>query len=151
MRGMPPLFTTQQVAVIGAPEPEGRPLDIGAEKTFNAPKLRAGFKVPTLRNVGLTAPYMHSGLFDNLRDTAEFYNKGRGHAVPEGVDLHLHWHITSPELTDYELDRLVDFLRALTDESLKPSIPERVPSGLTPIEQQPANTLITTGHSGDSL
>ena len=141
---MPPLFTTQQVAVIGAPEPDGRTLDIGAEKTFNAPKLKAGFKVPTLRNVAQTAPYMHSGLFDNLRDTAEFYNKGRGHAVPEGADLHLHWHITSPDLTDYELDRLVDFLGTLTDESLKPQIPARVPSGLSPIDNKNAAQLATT-------
>lgn len=141
---MPPLFTTQQVAVIGAPEPDGRTLDIGAEKTFNAPKLKAGFKVPTLRNVAQTAPYMHSGLFDNLRDTAEFYNKGRGHAVPEGVDLHLHWHITSPDLTDYELDRLVDFLGTLTDESLKPQIPARVPSGLSPIDNKNAAQLATS-------
>ena len=81
---MPPLFTTQQVAVIGAPEPPGRELDIGAEKTFNAPKLKGGFKVPTLRNIAMTAPYMHSGAFENLRDTAEFYNKGRGHAIPDG-------------------------------------------------------------------
>lgn len=130
---MPPLFTTQQVAVIGAPEPEGLPLDVGAEKTFNAPKLKAGFKVPTLRNIALTAPYMHSGVFDNLRDASEFYNKGRGHAVPEGVELHLHWHITSPDLTDDEVDRLVDFMGALTDESLKPAIPGAVPSGLTPV------------------
>jgi cytochrome c peroxidase len=91
-----------------------------------------------------TAPYMHSGLFDNLRDTAEFYNKGRGHAVPEGVDLHLHWHITSPDLTDYELDRLVDFLGTLTDESLKPQIPARVPSGLPPIDNKNAAQLATT-------
>lgn len=134
---MPPLFTTQQVAVIGAPEPEGLPLDIGAEKTFNAPKLKAGFKVPTLRNITQTAPYMHSGVFDNLRDASEFYNKGRGHAIPEGVDLHLHWHITSPELTDDEIDRLVDFMGALTDESLKPRTPATVPSGLTPITHKP--------------
>lgn len=148
---MPPLFTTQQVAVIGAPEPDGRAMDIGAEKTFNAPKLKAGFKVPTLRNIAQTSPYMHSGLFDNLRDTAEFYNKGRGHAIPEGVDLHLHWHITSPDLTDYELDRLVDFLGTLTDESLKPQIPARVPSGLPPIDTkntaQLATTIATPGES----
>jgi cytochrome c peroxidase len=86
----PPLFTNQQVAVIGAPEPEGRALDIGAERTFNAPKLKAGFKVPTLRNIDLTAPYMHSGKFDDLHAVAEFYNGGRGHAVPDGVGLHLH-------------------------------------------------------------
>jgi cytochrome c peroxidase len=137
----PPLFTNQQVAVIGAPEPEGRSFDIGAEKTFNATKLKGGFKVPTLRNIARTAPYMHSGLFDSLRDTVEFYNGGRGHAIPKGVDLHLHWHISSPDLTDYELDRIVDFLGALTDESLTPRVPERVPSGLTPITHTISNTL----------
>ena len=100
--------------------------------------------MPTLRNVALTAPYMHSGLFDNLRDTAAFYNGGRGHAVPEGENLHLHWHITSPELTDYELDRLVDFLGTLTDESLKPRVPARVPSGLTPINHSAREQIATT-------
>ncbi|NND66830.1 MAG: cytochrome-c peroxidase, partial [Halioglobus sp.] len=129
----PPLFTNQQIAVIGAPEPPGLPFDPGAQKIFNAEKLRGGFKVPTLRNIARTGPYMHSGLFDNLRDTAAFYNGGRGHAVPEGEDLHLHWHITSPDLTDYELDRLVDFLGTLTDESLAPPVPQRVPSGLMPV------------------
>lgn len=139
----PPLFTNQQVAVIGAPEPDGRALDIGAEKTFDAPQLKAGFKVPTLRNISRTAPYMHSGLFDTLRDTVEFYNKGRGHAVPEDVNLNLHWHISSPDLKDYELDRLVDFLGTLTDESLTPQIPERVPSGLTPITHKPSKQIAT--------
>jgi cytochrome c peroxidase len=133
----PPLFTNQQVAVIGAPEPDGRPLDIGAEKTYAAPQLKAGFKVPTLRNIGTTAPYMHSGKFDNLHAVTEFYNGGRGHAVPAGVDLQLHWHISSPGLSDYELDRLVDFLGTLTDESLTPQIPQHLPSGLTPIAPTP--------------
>jgi len=151
----PPLFTNQQVAVIGAPEPEGLPFDAGAEKTFDAPKLRGGFKVPTLRNIARTAPYMHSGLFDNLRDAAAFYNGGRGHAVPEGEHLYLHWHITSPELTDYELDRLVDFLGALTDETLMPRVPERVPSGLTPIDDNagqdsPAHIASNSTTSGES-
>lgn len=148
----PPLFTNQQVAVIGAPEPPGRPLDIGAEKTFNSPELRAGFKVPTLRNIDTTAPYMHSGKFDNLLDIAKFYNGGRGHAVPEGVDLHLHWHISSPDLTDYELERLVDFLGTLTDESLKPQIPQQLPSGLTPVNHQTTEHLVktTTSPGGSS-
>ncbi|MEZ5502937.1 MAG: cytochrome c peroxidase [Halioglobus sp.] len=148
---MPPLFTNQQVAVIGAPEPDGRPLDVGAEKTFNAPKLKAGFKVPTLRNIDRTAPYMHSGKFNNLHEVAEFYNGGRGHAVPAGMDLHLHWHISSPNLTEYELDRLVDFLGTLTDESLTPRVPEQLPSGLEPVVHSPRPQIATTKKtSGDA-
>lgn len=126
----PPLFTNQQIAVIGTPEPEGRALDIGAEATFKDKTRRGGFKVPSLRNIEKTAPYMHSGRFENLRETVEFYTKGRGHAVPEGEKLYLHWHIWEPELTDAELDLLVDFLKTLTDESFSPKIPDIVPSGI---------------------
>ena len=148
----PPLFTNQQIAVIGAPEPEGMAIDVGAQKTFKEPRLKAGFKVPTLRNIDRTAPYMHSGSFDSLHAVAEFYNGGRGHAVPEGVDLQLHWHISSPDLSDYELDRLVDFMGTLTDESLKPQIPQWLPSGLTPISHKSTtHTAIITTKSGESL
>jgi cytochrome c peroxidase len=126
----PPLFTNQQLAVLGTPEPDGKALDAGAEIPYNDPTLRGAFKIPSLRNVALTAPYMHSGRFKTLRETVEFYTKGRGHAVPEGENLYLHWHIWEPELTDTELDRLVDFLHTLTDESFMPKRPDRLPSGL---------------------
>ena len=36
------------------------------------------FKTPTLRNVGLTAPYMHNGAFGTLKEDVEFYNAGGG-------------------------------------------------------------------------
>jgi len=126
----PPLFTNQQIAVIGVPELEGKPLDLGAEIPNNDPSMRGGFKVPSLRNIASTAPYMHSGSKETLRDAAEFYNLGRGHAVPDDENLRLHWHIWEPNLTDVELDRLVDFMNTLTDESFMPLIPAKVPSGL---------------------
>jgi cytochrome c peroxidase len=107
---------------------------VGAEATFGSPKLKGAFKVPTLRNVARTAPYMHSGAFTELRDAVEFYNKGRGHAVPKDMRLYLHWHITDPHLTAAEIDRVVDFLGTLTDEAFLPATPARVPSGLTPID-----------------
>ncbi len=134
----PPLFTNQQIAVIGAPEPKGRPFDVGAEKVLHAEKLLGGFKVPTLRNIAQTAPYMHSGAFGTLRETVVFYNKGRGNAVPPGLKLYLHWHISDPKLTDDEVDRLVDFLQTLTDEVFMPRVPDRVPSGLEPLDNPPA-------------
>jgi len=126
----PPLFTNEQIAVIGMPEPPGMPFDVGAEKTFGSPKLKGGFKVPTLRNITRTAPYSHDGAFSNLRAAVDFYNKGRGNAVPQGMHLYLHWHISDPNLTEAEVDRIVDFLGALTDETFLPQEPARVPSGL---------------------
>ena len=128
----PPLFTNQQVAVIGSPEPPGMARDIGAGATFDSPKLRGAFKVPTLRNVARTAPYMHSGRFETLGEVVAFYNGGRGHAVSEDESLQLHWHIVSPDLAERELDQLVAFLGTLTDERFLPRVPEQVPSGLTP-------------------
>lgn len=142
----PPLFTNQQIAVLGTPEPDGRALDVGAEASFDEPRLKGGFKVPTLRNIAQTAPYMHSGRFKTLRETVAFYTGGRGHAVPEGVQMEIHWHIWDPDLTDYELDRLVDFLQTLTDETFAPPIPEAVPSGLTPIgnAETPSRAVVET-------
>lgn len=126
----PPLFTNQQIAVIGVPEAEGKPFDPGAEVPYHDPTMKGGFKVPSLRNIAKTAPYMHAGNFKTLREATEFYNLGRGHAVPKGEDLKLHWHIWEPNLTDEEIDRLVDFMNTLTDESFTPKIPTEVPSGL---------------------
>ena len=132
----PPLFTNQQIAVIGSPEPEGADFDPGAEVTFNDPTRRGGFKVPSLRNIDKTGPYMHSGNFKTLKEAARFYTLGRGHAVPEGERLYLHWHIWEPDLGEEELDRLVDFLQTLTDESFMPIIPETVPSQrINPLEK----------------
>ncbi len=86
------------------------------------------FRTPSLRNVAVTGPYTHAGTYDTLREVVEFMANGGGDlpAVPPGrIDL-------SPTgLTDGEIDDLVAFMEALTD--LPPvSVPERLPSGLTP-------------------
>jgi len=135
----PPLFTNQQIAVLGTPEAAGQPFDAGREAVTNVPENRGGFKVPSLRNISKTAPYMHSGRFESLRDTVQFYTNGRGHAVPEEEQgkLTLHWHIWDPKLSDHELDRLVDFLLTLDDESFTPRIPDVLPSGLPIIGRLP--------------
>jgi len=125
----PPLFTNQQVAVIGLAEPDGLPLDPGAQETYNDASLRGAFKVPSLRNIDRTAPYTHSGKFSTLREMIEFYTLGRGHEVATDEKLHIHWHIWEPDLRDHELDRLVDFLKTLTDETFSPRIPDTLPSG----------------------
>lgn len=126
----PPLFTNQQIAVIGTPEPDGKPLDPGAGAEPGKEKLRGGFKVPTLRNIAKTAPYMHSGKFATLNEATEFYTLGRGHAVPPGEKLTIHWHIWEPKLSKAEIAQIGLFLQTLTDESLMPVLPTVLPSGL---------------------
>jgi cytochrome c peroxidase len=142
----PPLFTNQQIAVIGTPEPEGMAFDPGVGTSPELSKLRGGFKVPSLRNVARTAPYMHSGRFATLEEAAEFYTKGRGHAVPKGEKLLLHWHIWEPKLSPEEIHQLAVFLNTLTDESLMPVIPQQLPSGL-PI---PAELTTPQVHKGST-
>lgn len=71
---------------------------------------RALFKVPSLRNVGVTAPYMHDGLLPALEAVVEHYNSG-GKNHPHKSVLIKPLGLTSSEQAD-----LVAFLKALTDD-----------------------------------
>ena len=75
---------------------------------------------PTLRDVELTAPYMHNGSFKTLIDVVRFYNKG-GEA-----NSHLDPEIKPLNLSDKEINDLVEFMRALTsDDVLEALLRER--------------------------
>lgn len=70
------------------------------------------FKVPTLRNIALTAPYMHDGSLKTLEEVVDFYNTGgKGHPN-QSFHVHIHTPLTSAEKRD-----LVNFLKTLTDET----------------------------------
>jgi cytochrome c peroxidase len=77
---------------------------------------RFAFKVPTVRNAALTAPYMHNGAFSSLADVVAFYDAGGGTGI--GVDLPYQTLFDQPlKLTRGERTDLIAFLRALTDTS----------------------------------
>lgn len=118
----PPLFTNQQSAAIGAPDFPGLPFDVGMEKVERDPGMRGSFKIPTLRNIALTAPYMHSGALPTLKAVVQFYNEGGGRKQ-QPVSPYLHWHIRPQGLDAGEQADLVSFLGSLTDESAMPEIP----------------------------
>ncbi len=126
----PPLFTSGQLATTGIPAAAGMPFDVGAEVISQEPSLRGAFKVPSLRNIAQSAPFMHAGQSQTLLEAVDFYNNTPGHAVAERNDLTLHWHITDPQLRAEEITDLVAFLNTLTDETALPAIPTVVPSGL---------------------
>ena len=76
------------------------------------------FKIPSLRNVELTAPYMHDGRFNSLEEVVEHYNKGI-QAHP-GLDANLKDSKGQPkrlDLTNLEKTALIAFLKTLTDNT----------------------------------
>jgi cytochrome c peroxidase len=124
-----PTFANPDFKVIGAPKMPGQPDDFGRSEVEGGEPYKNAFKVPTLRNVALTAPYMHNGRFQTLEEVIDFYANGGGKG--QGLNLpNLDDKIRGFKVTDQEKRDLVAFLHALTDESKKPEIPEKVPSGL---------------------
>jgi cytochrome c peroxidase len=73
---------------------------------------RGRFRVPTLRNIALTAPYMHDGRFGTLEEVVEHYVGGGKHAESIGV---VDSQIRPLDLSDEEKRDLVEFLKNLTD------------------------------------
>lgn len=75
------------------------------------------FKVPGLRNVAITAPYMHNGMFKTLKDVVEYYNDPDA-VIKDGKNRDLA--LDEPlQLSVQEVDDLVAFLETLTDDRFK--------------------------------
>jgi cytochrome c peroxidase len=72
------------------------------------------FKTPTLRNIAVTAPYMHDGSLATLRDVVVHYNNGGVTKEGDRVNDFLSGGIRPLDLTDREIDDLVAFMEALT-------------------------------------
>lgn len=83
--------------------------DIGRQRFTGDSSDNALFKVPTLRNIALTAPYMHDGSLATLKDVVAHYNTG-GKNHPNKSDK-----IKPLGLTEQEKGDLVAFLETLTD------------------------------------
>ena len=90
--------------------------DIGREQVTSNPYDRAKFKVPTLRNIAVTAPYMHDGRFTTLEEVVRHYSSGVKQSST--VDILLQFSLKPGlGLGESDVADLVAFLRALTDES----------------------------------
>jgi cytochrome c peroxidase len=92
-------------------------VDLGIGGVVKKPEENGKFRVPTLRNVAVTTPYMHNGIFKTLRQVVLFYNtRDVGPwptpEVPQNVN---HEELGNLGLTEQDVDDIVAFLRTLTD------------------------------------
>ncbi len=105
-------------------------LGLAGNPLVDAPEERGKFRTPTLRNVAVTGPYMHNGVFEELKTVVSFYNRYNSKAaaaqlnpetgepfgfppVPETLAVRELTH--GPALDDRRVDALVAFLKTLTD------------------------------------
>ena len=160
-----PLLTDQKPHNAGVPQlGPGKglifePLDVGHLLVSGQEEDRFKFRTPPLRNVALTAPYMHNGAFENLEMVIEHYNNVEdflSHFSGEGLEsqikvlLHndqatvqavlqtLDTELGTPlQLSEQDQQDLLAFLNALTDpaaQNLNNLIPKSVPSGLPVVD-----------------
>jgi cytochrome c peroxidase len=148
-------FANAGVPQLGPGTGGGAPLDFGVGDTFNQPAYRFVFRVPSLRNVELTAPYMHDGAYPTLDAVLTHYNdvpkalreydvsqlapalRDSYHGDQQTINAilaTLDFRLRQPlGLRDDQLADIVVFLQSLTDptaRNLGNLVPATVPSGL---------------------
>lgn len=131
-------FTNYQYHNIGVPENKAlravtgvtaKDMGLFHNPQINQASAKGKFKVPTLRNVAITGPYMHNGVFQDLTTVIQFYDKynnpvrklnpetGKPWAQPEiAANLDLKNLEKGPALDDRRVNALVAFLKTLTDQ-----------------------------------
>lgn len=117
---VPPLFDKMESEVLGVPANKDTinavmDRDSGKYHLYKIPHQLFSFKTPSLRNVALTAPYMHNGVFTTLDEVIDFYDRGGG----AGLGFTLPNQTLPPDrlqLTSEEKAQIISFLQALTDK-----------------------------------
>jgi len=91
------------------------------------------FRTPTLRNLGLTAPYMHNGIFPSLEEVMAFYDDVDDESMnPNIASSQRDDKLNLLNIPDDKVASIIAFLNTLNDEGFDKSVPVEVPSGLAP-------------------
>jgi cytochrome c peroxidase len=106
-------FTTDEFKNIGLYDGD-KLNDVGLYNISKQENDKGKFKTPGLRNVGVTAPYMHNGMFTTLKEVVEYYNNPAKYVKASiNIDATL---LKPLGLTKNEQSDLVAFLKTLTDK-----------------------------------
>lgn len=115
---VPPLYEETESEILGVPaDKSAKPKldeDQGKFLYTKVPLHQYAFKTPTVRNIALTAPYMHNGVFTTLEEVVDFYDQGGG----AGRGIHLDTQTLpsdSLHLSTTEKKELIVFLRSLNE------------------------------------
>ncbi|MFL2570840.1 MAG: cytochrome-c peroxidase [Parvicellaceae bacterium] len=130
---VPPYFNENESEVIGVPSDTNNQHIDPDPGRYNNGKMNEkseiylhSFKTSTVRNIELTAPYMHNGVYKNLEQVIDFYNNGGGIGI--GLDVP---NQTLPQdslhLSSKEKNQIIAFMRSLTDTTDLTNKPKSLP------------------------
>jgi cytochrome c peroxidase len=126
---VPPFYNDSEYEVIGTPaDLSNKQLDEdkGRYMVTNLPEQLHAFKTPTIRNIALTAPYMHNGIYSKLEEVIEFYHKGGGAGLKLPVPNQT-LPFDSLQLAPQEKADIISFLNTLTDTVGLTGRPQMIP------------------------
>jgi cytochrome c peroxidase len=89
--------------------------DLGYGKVTGKSTDNGKFRIPTLRNIELTAPYMHDGRYKTLEEVVEHYNSGVVFTSPN-LDVEMNRFTGGLNLTTQQKADLINFLKSFTDD-----------------------------------
>jgi cytochrome c peroxidase len=131
-----PMFSDFSTHVLAVPDnPKLAESDSGVNKTY-------AFRTPSLRNLSVTAPYMHNGVFSSLPEVIQFYqriSRGGGRRGGGGGNRGINAQVSADQIDPLARglnmrgrgqQDILSFLQALDDPTFDRTVPERVPSGL---------------------
>jgi cytochrome c peroxidase len=112
------LFTDNKFHNIGVGVKDEQITDLGRFQVTNKDEDRGAFKTPSLRNVALTAPYMHDGSLKTLKEVVDFYIGGTNSNPHLDKEIHTLDHLTGQERQDLQkfLESLTGTMPANTDK-----------------------------------
>ncbi len=112
-----PNFTDDAFHNLAVPQVGPLKEDLGRFNVTKDDKDRGAFKTPTVRNITLTGPYMHNGVFTTLKEVVDFYDQGGG------VDPNKDPKVKPLNLTDGEKEELIAFMKTLTGDQPRVEFP----------------------------
>lgn len=129
----PGVFVDVENEIIDSVRQQPKPNDVGLYSVTQNPFDRWKYRTSSLRNISLTAPYMHDGAFSTLRQVMDFYNQG---GVPNELLSPL---ITPLNLSEKEIEQVLAFMNTLTGDNVETLVADAFAAPIGDLRQEDPN------------